>query len=91
MKLRCFNPSCQVLKQSSVVDQMFDNCMIAVKPVIHAVLMSIIFHHYKHLSNFVDELKNKDAEKLASHKSFTLNRWTDKTFPVQWSDNKTSH
>lgn len=53
-------------------------CVMAVKPVVvHAVLMSVIFHHYKQLTNMVDQLKNKDADKLALHASFTLDRWTD--------------
>ncbi len=77
-------------------DQMFDivklyntACMMAVKPVVvHAVLMSIIFHHYKQLRNMVDDLKNKD-DKLDSQ-AFTLDKWTDKTFNFQRSDNESS-
>ncbi len=87
-------------KDRKMFDQMFDivklyntACMMAVKPVIvHAVLMSIIFHHYKQLRNMVDDLKNKD-DKLASNVTFTLDRWTDntdKTSLVQRSDNKSS-
>ncbi len=84
-------------KDRKMFDQMFDivklyntACMMAVKPVlIHAVLMSIIFHHYKQLRNMVDELENKDAEKLDSQ-AFTLDKWTDKTFNFQRSDNESS-
>ena len=60
-------------------DQMYDYvklnnaaCSNACRPVvIHAVLMSIIFEHYKQLTKLMEQRKAKDAAK-----SNTLDLWT---------------
>ena len=63
-------------------DQMYDcvtlhntACMMACRPVvIHTVLMSIIFEHYKQLTSLVDQKKVKDGTlELTSN---TLDLWT---------------
>ena len=56
-------------RERKTFDQMYDcvklhntACMMACKPVvIHAVLMSIIFEHYKQLTNLMDQKKAKDS------------------------------
>ena len=48
-------------------------CMMAYSPVvIHAVLMSIIFEHYKQLTKLMDQKKAQDS----SEKADTLDVWT---------------
>ena len=62
------------------IDRMYDciklhntACMMACRPVvIHAVLMSIIFEHYKQLTKLMDQKKAKDSTKKAD----TLDVWT---------------
>ena len=63
-------------------DQMYDcvklhnnSCSNACSPVvIHTVLISIIFEHYKHLTKFMDQQKEKvKARELTSN---TLDVWT---------------
>jgi hypothetical protein len=63
-------------------DQMYDcvklhntACMMACRPVvIHSVLMSIIFEHYKQLTKLMDQQKAKDmTQELTSN---TLDLWT---------------
>jgi len=50
-------------------------CMMACRPVvIHAVLMSIIFEHYKQLTKLMDQQKAKDTTRQST--SNTLDRWT---------------
>lgn len=56
-------------RERKTFDQMYDcvklhntACMMACKPVvIHAVLMSIIFEHYKQLTKLMDQKKAKDS------------------------------
>jgi hypothetical protein len=50
--------------------------MMACRPVvIHAVLMSIIFEHYKQLTSLMDQQKVKDTSRqLASNTSLDI--WT---------------
>ena len=58
-------------KDRKVFDQMYDYvklnnaaCSNACRPVvIHAVLMSIIFEHYKQLTKLMEQRKAKDAAK----------------------------
>ena len=63
-------------------DQMYDcvklhnnSCSNACRPVvIHTVLISIIFEHYKQLTKFMDQQKEKvKARELTSN---TLDVWT---------------
>lgn len=63
-------------------DKMYDcvklhnnSCSNACRPVvIHSVLMSIIFEHYKQLTRLMDQKKGKDkGEDLSSN---TLDLWT---------------
>jgi hypothetical protein len=66
-------------KERKEFDQMYDcvklhnaACSNACRlVVIHAVLMSIIFEHYKQLTKLMDQKKAKD-----SRKSNTLDLWT---------------
>ena len=69
-------------KDRKTFDQMYDcvklhntACMMACRPVvIHAVLMSIIFEHYKQLTRLLDKQKEKNqAKELMSN---TLDLWT---------------
>jgi hypothetical protein len=69
-------------KDRKMFDEMYDcvklhnaACSNACRPVvIHAVLMSIIFEHYKQLTRLMDEQKTKDiSQKLTSN---TLDLWT---------------
>jgi hypothetical protein len=69
-------------KDRKLFDQMYDcvklynsACMMACRPVvIHAVLMSIIFEHYKQLTSLTDQQKVKDrTRELMSN---TLDLWT---------------
>lgn len=61
-------------------DQMYDHfksnspaCSNACRPVvIHAVLMSIIFEHYKQLTKLVEQKKVKDSATTNN----TLDMWT---------------
>ncbi len=65
-------------KDKKEFDQMYDYyksnstaCMMVCRPVvIHAVLMSIIFEHYKQLTKLTEQHKEKKA------KSSTLDVWT---------------
>jgi hypothetical protein len=67
-------------KDRKVFDQMYDHfkfhnaaCSNACRPVvIHAVLMSIIFEHYKQLTKLMDQKKVKDE----TQKADTLDLWT---------------
>ena len=68
-------------KDRKMFDQMYDYvklnnaaCSNACRPVvIHAVLMSIIFEHYKQLTTLMDERKVKNkAKELTSN---TLDVW----------------
>ncbi len=62
-------------------DEMYDSvklhntaCMMACRPVvIHAVLMSIIFEHYRQLTKLMDQQKIKDTTKEL--KTDTLDQW----------------
>ena len=66
-------------KDRKMFDQMYDivklnnvSCSNACRPVvIHAVLMSIIFEHYKQLTKLMEQKKAKDKAK-----SSTLDVWT---------------
>ena len=66
-------------KDRKMFDQMYDcvklhnaACSNACRPVvIHAVIMSIIFEHYKQLTKLMDQKKVKDGTK-----SNTLDMWT---------------
>jgi hypothetical protein len=69
-------------KDRKMFDQMYDcvklhntACMMACRPVvIHAVLMSIIFEHYKQLTKLMEQKKAKDkANELTFN---TLDLWT---------------
>ncbi len=69
-------------KDRKTFDEMYDcvklhntACMMACRPVvIHAVLMSIIFEHYRQLTKLMDQQKTKDtAKELTSN---TLDLWT---------------
>ena len=56
-------------------------CMIAARPIVlDAVLMSIIFHHYKHLKKLTGEIQGRDfflPEKIPITKdNVTLDNWT---------------
>ena len=67
-------------KDRKTFDQMYDcvklhntACMMACRPVvIHAVLMSIIFEHYKQLTRVLDKQKNQAKELMSN----TLALWT---------------
>ena len=69
-------------KDRKTFDQMYDcvklhntACMMACRPVvIHAVLMSIIFEHYKQLTRLLDKQKEKNQTKELM--SNTLDLWT---------------
>ena len=66
-------------KDRKIFDQMYDYvklnnaaCSNACRPVvIHAVIMSIIFEHYKQVTKLMDQKKAKDKAK-----SSTLDVWT---------------
>ena len=66
-------------KERKMFDQMYDYfklnnaaCSSACRPVVvHAVLMSIIFEHYKQLTKLMDQKKEKNKDK-----SNTLYVWT---------------
>ena len=69
-------------KDKKMFDQMYDYfksnsaaCSNACRPVvIHAVLMSIIFEHYKQLTKLTEQLKERrKAKELVSN---TLDLWT---------------
>ncbi len=69
-------------KDRKMFDQMYDcvklhntDCMMACRPVvIHAVLISIIFEHYKQLTRLMDQQKVKNtAQEFTSN---TLDPWT---------------
>jgi hypothetical protein len=69
-------------KDRKEFDRMYDcvklhntACMMACRPVvIHAVLLSIIFGHYKQLTKLMDQKKmNDEANELTSN---TLDLWT---------------
>ena len=70
-------------------DQMYDyvklynsTCMMACRPVvIHSVLMSIIFQHYKQLTSLMEQKKAKDKAE-----SGTLDVWTQTEGKQQWED-----
>jgi len=74
-KFRSYLP----MKDRKTFDQMYDlyklnsaACSNACKPVvIHAVIMSIIFEHYKQLTKLLEQKKVKDKSK-----SSTLDVWT---------------
>ena len=63
-------------------DQMYDYfklhsapCMMACRPVVvHSVLMSIIFQHYKQLTSLMDRQKAEDRTRQLT--SNTLDLWT---------------
>jgi hypothetical protein len=67
-------------KDRKMFDQMYDYfklnsaaCSNACRPVvIHPVLMSIIFEHYKQLTKLMDQKKVKDS----TQKADTLDVWT---------------
>lgn len=67
-------------KDRKIFDQMYDYvklnnaaCSNACRPVvIHAVLMSIIFEHYKQLTKLMEQKKVKDY----ATSNNTLNMWT---------------
>jgi hypothetical protein len=67
-------------KDRKIFDQMYDcvklhnaACSNACKPVvIHAVLMSIIFEHYKQLTRLTEQQKVKDS----ATSNNTLDLWT---------------
>jgi hypothetical protein len=69
-------------KDRRTFDQMYDcvklhnaACSNACRPVvIHAVLMSIIFEHYKQLTKLMDQKKAKDRTQELT--SGTLDLWT---------------
>jgi hypothetical protein len=69
-------------KDKKMFDEMYDcvklhnaACSNACRPfVIHSVLMSIIFEHYKQLTKLMDQRKAKNAAK-----SNTLDNWTQAT------------
>ncbi len=68
-------------KDRKMFDEMYDSvklhntaCMMACRPVvIHAVLMSIIFEHYRQLTKLMDQQKIKDTTKEL--KTDTLDQW----------------
>ena len=68
-------------KDRKMFDQMYDivklhnnSCSNACRPVvIHSVLMSIIFEHYKQLTKLMEQKKAKDKAK-----SSTLDTWTQR-------------
>jgi hypothetical protein len=69
-------------KDKKMFDEMYDYfklhsaaCMMACRPVvIHSVLMSIIFQHYKQLTKLMEQKKEKDITlQLTSN---TLDSWT---------------
>ena len=69
-------------KDRKMFDLMYDcvklhnsACMMACRPVvIHAVLMSIIFEHYKQLTKLIDKQKARGRVKELT--SNTLDLWT---------------
>jgi hypothetical protein len=69
-------------KDRKEFDRMYDcvklhnnSCSNACRPVvIHAVLMSIIFEHYKQLTKLMDQKKVKDSTQQST--SGTLDLWT---------------
>jgi hypothetical protein len=70
-------------KDRKMFDQMYDcvklhnsACMMACRPVvIHAVLMSIIFEHYKQLTSLMDQQKVKDTSRQLASNTL-LDIWT---------------
>ena len=76
-------------KDRKTFDQMYDciklhnnSCSNACRPVVvHSVLMSIIFEHYKQLTNLLEQKKAKDKAK-----SGTLDVWTQTEGKQQWED-----
>ncbi len=76
-------------KDKKMFDEMYDcvklhnnSCSNACRPVVvHAVLMSIIFEHYRQLTKLMDQQKAKTtAEELTSN---TLDKWADQTSSTQ--------
>ena len=69
-------------KDRKMFDQMYDYfklhsaaCMMACRPVVvHSVLMSIIFQHYKQLTSLMDRQKAEDRTRQLT--SNTLDLWT---------------
>jgi hypothetical protein len=69
-------------KDRKEFDRMYDcvklhnnSCSNACRPVvIHSVLMSILFEHYKQLTNLMDQQKVKDTTRQVT--SGTLDLWT---------------
>ena len=69
-------------KDRKMFDQMYDcvtlhntACMMACRPVvIHAVLISIIFEHYKQLTRLMDQQKVKNTAQEFTSNTFDL--WT---------------
>ena len=76
-------------KERKTFDQMYDyvklhnnSCSNARRPVVvHSVLMSIIFEHYKQLTKLMEQKKVKDKAK-----SGTLDVWTQTEGKQQWED-----
>jgi hypothetical protein len=81
--------SCLDKKERKKFDQMYDyvslhnnSCSNACRPVVvHSVLMSIIFEHYKQLTKLMGQKKAKDKAK-----SGTLDAWTQTEGKQQWED-----
>jgi hypothetical protein len=69
-------------KDRKMFDEMYDYfklhsaaCMMACRPVVvQSVLMSIIFQHYKQLTNLIDQQKLKNTTRQLT--SSTLDSWT---------------
>jgi hypothetical protein len=76
-------------KDRKTFDQMYDyvklhnnSCSNACRPVVvHSVLMSIIFEHYKQLTKLMEQKKAKDKAK-----SGTIDVWTQTEGKQQWED-----
>ena len=59
-----------------------NSCSNACRPVvIHAVLMSIIFEHYRELTKLMDQQKMEDTAKEL--RSNTLDKWVDQKLSTQ--------
>jgi hypothetical protein len=65
-------------------DQMYDHfksnsaaCSNACRPVVvHSMLMSIIFQHYKQLTTLMEQQKDKEKDTCQQLTSSTLDLWT---------------
>ncbi|MEP6576770.1 MAG: hypothetical protein ABJB85_10115 [Nitrososphaerota archaeon] len=76
-------------KDRKEFDRMYDcvklhnnSCSNACRPVvIHAVLMSIIFEHYRELTKLMDQQKMEDTAKEL--RSNTLDKWVDQKLSTQ--------